>query len=65
MTTGKTLEDGFDAEFGEFKDVVLNAEWLPPSPELQPGLQEVHVHAAGTDDVDAESFLSAVYRNQR
>ena len=61
MTTGKILED----EFGAFEDEVLNAGWLPPSPELQLGLQEVH-HAPGAGkDVDAEVFLTAVYRNQR
>lgn len=60
MTTGKVLED----EFGAFEDEVLNAGWLPPSPELQLGLQEVHAQAdAGT--VDAEVFLTTVYRNQR
>lgn len=61
MTTGKILED----EFGAFEDEVLNAGWLPPSPELQLGLQEVN-HAPGTrNDVDAEGFLTAVYRYQR
>ncbi len=61
MTTGKILED----EFGAFEDEVLNAGWLPPRPELQLGLQEVHRAPGAGKDVDAEVFLTAVYRNQR
>lgn len=61
MTTGKILED----EFGAFEDEVLNAGWLPPSPELQLGLQEVHAQADAGDAVDADAFLTTVYRNQR
>lgn len=59
MSTGKILED----EFGAFEEEVLNAEWTPPSPELQLGLQEVHA-AAGDPEVDADAFLNSVYRNQ-
>lgn len=65
MATGTLIEDGFDAEFGEFKDEVLNAEWLPPSPELQAGLQDVHAPSATGVELDAEAFLDTVYRNQR
>lgn len=61
MATGKVLED----EFGAFEDEVLNAGWLPPSPELQLGLQEVHAGADAGGTVDAEVFLTTVYRNQR
>ncbi len=61
MSTGKPIED----EFGAFEDQVLNAEWTPASPELQLGLQEVQQRVATTHEVDADEFLSAVYRNQR
>ncbi|CAG0998248.1 hypothetical protein RHDC4_02987 [Rhodocyclaceae bacterium] len=58
MTTGKIIED----EFGRFEDEVLNAEWLPPLPELQLGLQEVH--AAVTHEVADDALLDRMYRNQ-
>jgi hypothetical protein len=58
MSTGKIVED----EFGRFEDEVLNAEWLPPQPELALGLQPVH--ATPHPDVDAEGFLDRVYRGQ-
>lgn len=61
MTTGKILED----EFGAFEDEVLNAGWLPPSPDLQLGLQEVHAASNANGTVDADAFLTTVYRNQR
>jgi hypothetical protein len=60
MTTGKIIED----EFGSFEDEVLDAGWLPPVPELQLGLQEVCHAASGDSEVDADAFLSKVYRNQ-
>ena len=60
MTTGKIIED----EFGSFEDEVLDAGWLPPVPELQLGLQEVRHEASGDSEVDADAFLSKVYRNQ-
>jgi len=59
MTTGKIIED----EFGSFADEVMNAEWQPPLPELQLGLQH-HAHAAPARDIDAESYLDRVYRSQ-
>ncbi len=59
MSTGKILED----EFGAFEEEVLNAEWMPPSPELQLGLQEAH-EGAPAGDVDADAFLTSIYRNQ-
>lgn len=58
MTTGKIIED----EFGRFEDEVLNAEWLPPLPELQLGLQEVH--AAVTHEVADDALLDRMYLNQ-
>lgn len=62
MSTGKIVED----EFGAFEDEVLNAGWLPPSPELPAprlGLQEAH-DAAPVGEADAETFLRTVYRSQ-
>lgn len=61
MSTGKVIED----EFGAFEDEVLNAEWTPASPELQPGLQEVQHRAATSHEVDADAFLAAMYRSQQ
>lgn len=60
MTTGKIIED----EFGSFEDEVLGAGWLPPVPELQFGVQEVRHEASSDSELDAETFLSKVYRNQ-
>ena len=60
MNTGKLLED----EFGPFEDEVLNAEWLPPQPELRLGLQHVQVNAPATCNIDAESYLDRIYRSQ-
>jgi hypothetical protein len=60
MSTGKVLED----EFGAFENEVLNAEWLPPSPELQLALQEVHATSSADTEVDTEAFLNTIYRNQ-
>ena len=60
MATGKIIED----EFGSFEDEVLDAGWLPPVPELQLGLSESSREANGDSDLDAEVFLSKVYRNQ-
>jgi hypothetical protein len=62
MTTGKIVED----EFGAFEDEVLNAGWLPPSPELpctRLELQETH-DAVPVGEADAETFLNTVYRSQ-
>ena len=60
MNTGKIIED----EFGLFKDEVLNAEWLPPQPELNLGLQHACVNALAAHSFDAESYLDRVYRSQ-
>ena len=60
MTTGKIIED----EFGSFADEVLDAGWLPPVPELQLGLRETRLEAQGESELDADAFLSKVYRNQ-
>lgn len=57
MSTGKIIDD----EFGRFEDEVLNAEWLPPLPEVRAGLQEVHHTTPSADDTD---YLDRVYRNQ-
>lgn len=59
MSTGKIIED----EFGSFEDEVLNAEWLPPLPQVQAGLQEVHRSVPTAND-DAATLLERVYRNQ-
>ena len=60
MSTGKIIED----EFGRFEDEVLNAEWQPPQPELQLGLQ-VAIHAASAArNIDAASYLDRIYRCQ-
>jgi hypothetical protein len=61
MTSGELLE----SEFGAFEDEVLNAEWIPASPELRLGLQEVQHHAAPAREVDADAFMAAMYRYQR
>lgn len=60
MSTGKIIED----EFGRFEEEVLNAGWLPPQPELQLGLQEVHRTAAAVPGVDTDSYLERIYRSQ-
>ena len=60
MSTGKIIED----EFGRFEDEVLNAEWLPPQPELRLGLQQVVHTTAALRDMDAASYLDRVYRSQ-
>ncbi len=60
MSTGKIIED----EFGRFEDEVLNAEWLPPLPELQLGLQEAQHSLAATREIDAESYLDRIYSSQ-
>lgn len=60
MSTGKIIED----EFGRFEDEVLNAEWLPPQPELQLGLQEVVCAAVALRDIDTASYLDRIYRCQ-
>jgi hypothetical protein len=60
MSTGKIVED----EFGSFEEEVLNAEWLPPQPELEAGLQLVQTrHAPDAKPAvdDAEDFLTRVY----
>ena len=61
MSTGKIIED----EFGAFEDEVLNAGWMPPSPELRLGLQAVHGHSSAVARVDADTFLAAMYRSQQ
>jgi hypothetical protein len=60
MSTGKIIED----EFGGFEEEVLNAGWLPPQPELQLGLQEVHPTAPTQREIDAASYLDRIYRSQ-
>lgn len=60
MSTGKIIED----EFGRFEDEVLNAGWLPPQPELQLGLQEIHRSVAPASGVDAAAYLDRIYRSQ-
>jgi hypothetical protein len=60
MSTGKIIED----EFGSFEDEVLGAGWLPPMPELQLGLQHVSIETKTESEIDADLFLSKIYRNQ-
>jgi hypothetical protein len=60
MSTGKIIED----EFGLFEDEVLNAEWLPPQPELRLGLQEIVHTSVALRDIDAESYLDRIYSSQ-
>ncbi len=63
MSSGKIIQD----EFGSFEDEVLNAGWLPPLPEVQLGLQEVHTAGAVVAPAagfDADAFLNTVYANQ-
>lgn len=62
ITTGKVIAEPTE----EYGDEVLNANWLPPQPEVAVQLQEVG-HAAGeppTPPIDVEHFLEAVYRYQ-
>lgn len=61
MSTGKIIENEFDG----FEDEVLNAEWLPPQPGLQLGLQEVHHTDPAVPEEEAEAFLQQVYRSQQ
>lgn len=60
MSTGKILTD----EFGRFEEEVLNAEWLPPQPELQLGLQEVQHTTPASYEIDTASYLDRIYRSQ-
>lgn len=60
MNTGKIIED----EFGSFADEVLNAEWQPPLPELQLGLQETRGESRMASGFDADAFLHNVYLSQ-
>ncbi|NMG44790.1 hypothetical protein GPA22_13760 [Aromatoleum toluvorans] len=59
MTTGKAIAEPPE----EYGDEVLNANWLPPQPEVAAQLHEVE-HAPDTPAIDVESFLAAVYRYQ-
>jgi hypothetical protein len=61
MSTGKIIENEFDG----FEDEVLNAEWLPPQPGLQLGLQEVHHTDPAVPEEEAEAFLQQIYRSQQ
>ncbi|NMF89977.1 hypothetical protein [Aromatoleum petrolei] len=62
MTTGKAIEEPTE----EYGDEVLNANWLPPQPEVAARLQEVEhaAHEAPVPPIDVEHFLEAVYRYQ-
>lgn len=71
MSTGKTenlaVEAETETEFGPFVDEVLNAGWMPqPAARL-----ETHPHAVDVvrlarpgQEMDAEAFLSNLYRHQ-
>lgn len=58
MSTGKIIED----EFGSFEDEVLGSGWVSPQPELQLGLQTVASDAKPETNIDADTFLSKIYR---
>lgn len=62
MTTGKVIGEPTD----EYGDEVLNANWLPPQPEVAARLQEVEhaAHDVQKPPIDVEHFLEAVYRYQ-
>ena len=60
MNTGKIIED----EFGSFEDEVMNAEWQPPLPELQLGLQAAIPERPAASGFDADAFLHSVYASQ-
>ena len=60
MNTGKIIGD----EFGSFEDEVMNAEWLPPRPELQLGLQKAAPAKQASNEFDADAFLHTVYSSQ-
>ena len=62
MTTGKVIEEPTE----EYGDEVLNANWLPPQPEVAARLQEVEhaAHDAQVPPLDVEHVLEAVYRYQ-
>jgi hypothetical protein len=61
MHTGKVIgePDGYDEE-------VLNANWLPPQPEVAARLQahEPAVTARPLPPMDVDDFLQGVYRYQ-
>jgi len=61
MSTGKIIENEFDG----FEDEVMNAEWLPPLPAVQLGLQGVHHSDPAVSEEQADAFLQTVYRNQQ
>lgn len=60
MSTGKLVED----EFGSYEREVMYAEWQPPLPELQLGLQVAEAHPHGAAGIDVESFLRNIYASQ-
>ena len=53
MNTGKIIVD----EFGSFEDEVMNAEWLPPRPELQLGLQQLVPAKQASNECDSAAFF--------
>ena len=60
MNTGKIIGD----EFGCFEDEVMNAEWQPPRPQLQLGLQQLVPAKQASNEFDAAAFLYSVYSSQ-
>ncbi|MFA7268080.1 MAG: hypothetical protein WC073_01925 [Sterolibacterium sp.] len=60
MVTGKYIA----GEFGAFEEEVMNAQWLPQTPEL--GLQQASSsrNSCTGEVVDADAFLRNVYLSQ-
>lgn len=64
MKTGKEI-----AEPPAYDEEVMNANWLPPHPEVAPQLQEIEVAPPRRRErmpppADIDAFLAAIYRNQ-
>ena len=76
MSTGKLIasnEDALDAEFGKFREQVLNAEWVPARPELQLAHSQTPPRSSNhspnlakfSPGMNVEDFLASMYCNQR
>lgn len=62
MEAGRIIED----EFGDFKEEVLNAQWLPQPLQLHLGLRKSTPSAMSrtASGMDADAFLRNMYLNQ-
>lgn len=63
MSTGSVDYDNAADEFGQFTDVVQNAEWVRPCPELQLALQSA-VSPVTRKSSDTVRYLAAIFRHQ-